>query len=91
MLAHPLNDEGAAICRRGRATGGQRFRLEQGSAVTRNQSIPNAAPQIGGFTISAQDRADLIEFLKSLTDEEFFTIRLRQPLAAGERIYWAGA
>jgi len=31
---------------------------------------PNKDPLIGGFTISSQDRADLIEFLKSLTDDE---------------------
>jgi cytochrome c peroxidase len=30
---------------------------------------PNKDPLIGGFTLSAQDRSDLIEFLKSLTDE----------------------
>jgi cytochrome c peroxidase len=30
---------------------------------------PNKDPLIGGFTLSAEDRADLIEFLKSLTDE----------------------
>jgi cytochrome c peroxidase len=31
---------------------------------------PNKDPLIGGFVISRQDRADLIEFLKSLTDNE---------------------
>ncbi len=30
---------------------------------------PNKDPLIGGFTLSTGDRADLIEFLKSLTDE----------------------
>jgi cytochrome c peroxidase len=30
---------------------------------------PNKDPLIGGFTLSRQDRDDLIEFLKSLTDE----------------------
>src|ERR1700744_1400148 len=30
---------------------------------------PNKDPLIGGFTLSTEDRADLIEFLKSLTDE----------------------
>jgi cytochrome c peroxidase len=30
---------------------------------------PNKDPLIAGFTLSAQDRSDLIEFLKSLTDE----------------------
>ncbi len=30
---------------------------------------PNKDPLIVGFTLSAQDRSDLIEFLKSLTDE----------------------
>jgi cytochrome c peroxidase len=30
---------------------------------------PNKDPLIGGFTLTQQDRADLIEFLKSLTDD----------------------
>jgi cytochrome c peroxidase len=30
---------------------------------------PNKDPLIGGFKMSRQDRKDLIEFLKSLTDE----------------------
>jgi cytochrome c peroxidase len=30
---------------------------------------PNKDSLIGGFTLSPQNRADLIEFLKSLTDE----------------------
>jgi cytochrome c peroxidase len=30
---------------------------------------PNKDPLIGGFTLSRQDRDDLIEFLKSLTDD----------------------
>ena len=31
---------------------------------------PNKDPLIAGFTLSAADRADLIAFLQSLTDEE---------------------
>lgn len=31
---------------------------------------PDKDPLIGGFTISASDRADFVEFLKSLTDEQ---------------------
>ena len=31
---------------------------------------PNKDPLIGGFTLSRQDRDDLIEFLKSLTDDK---------------------
>ena len=31
---------------------------------------PQKDPLIGGFTLSAQDREDLIAFLKSLTDDE---------------------
>jgi len=30
---------------------------------------PNKDPLIGGFKLSRQERSDLIEFLKSLTDE----------------------
>lgn len=35
----------------------------------RERDNPNKDPLIGGFNLSAQDRTDLIEFLKSLTDE----------------------
>jgi len=48
-----------------------------GPAVTRARNRgelgigtnPNKDPLIGGFTLSRQDRDDLIEFLKSLTDD----------------------
>lgn len=32
---------------------------------------PNKAQQIGGFSLTAEQRQDLLEFLRSLTDEEF--------------------
>jgi cytochrome c peroxidase len=44
--------------------------LDHYAAGGRSHDNPNKDPLISGFTISAQDRADLIEFLKSLTDEE---------------------
>ena len=44
--------------------------LDHYAAGGRSHDNPNKDPLIGGFTISAQDREDLIEFLKSLTDEE---------------------
>jgi cytochrome c peroxidase len=34
---------------------------------------PNKDPLIGGFPLSAQDRANLIAFLESLTDREVLT------------------
>jgi cytochrome c peroxidase len=44
--------------------------LDQYAAGGQNgRDNPNKDPLIGGFTLSMQDRADLIEFLKSLTDE----------------------
>ena len=44
---------------------------------------PNQDPLIAGFTLSSQDRIDLIEFLKSLTDEAVFARSpFRQPLVS---------
>jgi cytochrome c peroxidase len=43
--------------------------LDHYSAGGRAHDNPNKDPLIGGFQLSAQDRADLIEFLKSLTDD----------------------
>lgn len=40
------------------------------SAGGRGHDNPNKDPLIGGFTLSKQDRADLVAFLESLTDEE---------------------
>ena len=31
---------------------------------------PNKSPRIGGFPLTPEDRADLLAFLRSLTDEE---------------------
>jgi cytochrome c peroxidase len=43
--------------------------LDHYAAGGRNGHNPNKDPLIGGFTISQQDRDDLIAFLKSLTDD----------------------
>lgn len=43
--------------------------LDHYAAGGRGHDNPNKDPLIGGFTISQQDRDDVIEFLKSLTDE----------------------
>jgi len=45
-----------------------RLRPDRTPGVATITRIKN--PLIGGFTLSAQDRADLIEFLKSLADDE---------------------
>jgi cytochrome c peroxidase len=44
--------------------------LDHYAAGGRASDNPNKDPLIGGFRLSAQDRKDLIEFLKALTDEE---------------------
>jgi cytochrome c peroxidase len=44
--------------------------LDHYAAGGRAHDNPNKDPLIGGFTLTPQDRADLIEFLKSLTDQE---------------------
>jgi cytochrome c peroxidase len=44
--------------------------LDHYAAGGRAHDNPNKDPLIGGFQLSAQERGDLIEFLKSLTDEE---------------------
>jgi cytochrome c peroxidase len=43
--------------------------VESGPYAGVGHDNPNKDPLIGGFRLSAQDRKDLIEFLKSLTDE----------------------
>jgi len=43
--------------------------LDHYAAGGRNGHNPNKDPLIGGFTLSAQERDDLIAFLKSLTDD----------------------
>lgn len=43
--------------------------LDHYAAGGRNGHNPNKDPLIGGFTLSVQDREDLIAFLNSLTDE----------------------
>jgi cytochrome c peroxidase len=49
------------------AAGGRSLR--SGAYAGAGRDNPNKDPLIGGFTLSIQDRSDLIEFLKSLTDE----------------------
>ena len=44
--------------------------IESGPHAGIGHDNPNKDPLIGGFALSRQDRADLIAFLKSLTDEE---------------------
>jgi cytochrome c peroxidase len=43
--------------------------LDHYAAGGRAHANPNKDPLVGGFTLSEQDRKDLIEFLKCLTDE----------------------
>jgi len=43
--------------------------LDHYAAGGRAHGNPNKDPLIGGFSLSAKDRGDLIEFLKSLTDD----------------------
>jgi cytochrome c peroxidase len=44
--------------------------LDHYAAGGRSHDNPNKDPLIGGFTLTQQDRDDLIAFLKSLTDDE---------------------
>ena len=44
--------------------------IQSGPHAGNGHDNPNKDPLIGGFTLSAQDRKDLIAFLDSLTDEE---------------------
>ena len=48
---------------------------------------PNKDPLIGGFTLTQQDRSDLIEFLKSLTDD----MVLHDPRFADPRLAYSRA
>jgi cytochrome c peroxidase len=50
------------------AAGGRTLRSGPHAGVGHDN--PNKDPLIGGFKLSSQDRSDLVEFLKSLTDEE---------------------
>jgi cytochrome c peroxidase len=50
------------------AAGGRKIDSGPNAGVGRDN--PNKDQLVGGFRLSAQDRADLIAFLKSLTDEE---------------------
>ena len=43
--------------------------LDHYSAGGRGHDNPNKDPLIGGFTLSPQDRTDLIAFLNTLTDD----------------------
>ena len=49
------------------AAGGRTIR--SGPYAGTGHDNPNKDPLIGGFTLTAQDRRNLIEFLKSLTDD----------------------
>ena len=50
------------------AAGGRTLR--SGPYAGDGHDNPNKDPLIGGFKLSSRDRNDLVEFLKSLTDEE---------------------
>jgi cytochrome c peroxidase len=50
------------------AAGGRR--IVSGPMAGNGHDNPNKDHLIGGFSRSPQDRADLIEFLKSLTDDQ---------------------
>ncbi len=50
------------------AAGGRTLR--SGPYAGAGHDNPNKDPLIGGFKLSSQERSDLVEFLKSLTDEE---------------------
>lgn len=43
--------------------------IDHYAAGGRGRGNPNKDPLVGGFRITAEERADLVEFLKSLTDE----------------------
>jgi cytochrome c peroxidase len=43
--------------------------ITSGPHTGKGSDNPNKDPLIGGFELSAQDRTDLIEFLRCLTDE----------------------
>lgn len=43
--------------------------IQSGPYAGNGHNNPNKDPLIGGFTLSGQDRKDLIAFLDSLTDE----------------------
>jgi cytochrome c peroxidase len=43
--------------------------IASGPHAGKGHDNPNKDPLIGGFVLSQQDRDDLIEFLKSLTDD----------------------
>jgi len=59
------------------AAGGRARAAEGGPPPRRRTRI---SPLLGGFTLSAAERADLVAFLRSLTDERFLTAhRLSNP------------
>jgi len=58
--------------------------ITSGPHAGKGQDNPNKDPLIGGFTLSQQDRGDLIEFLRCLTDDEV----IRDPRFANP---WQGA
>jgi cytochrome c peroxidase len=58
--------------------------ITSGPHAGKGQDNPNKDPLIGGFTLSQQDRGDLIEFLRCLTDDEV----IRDPRFANP---WPGA
>jgi cytochrome c peroxidase len=47
--------------------------IASGSNAGVGSANPNKSPLVGGFTISAAEKADLIAFLRSLTDSTFLT------------------
>jgi cytochrome c peroxidase len=61
--------------------------LDHYAAGGRTHDNPNKDPLIGGFTLTQQDRSDLIEFLKSLTDD----MVLHDPRFADPRFADSGA
>jgi cytochrome c peroxidase len=60
--------------------------LDHYAAGGRGHDNPNKDPLIGGFVLSPQDRGDLIEFLKSLTDDAVLhDLRFADPRASSAR------
>ena len=57
--------------------------VESGPEAGDGKTNPNKSPFVGGFTLTEQERADVLAFLRALTDETFLTDpALADPFAA---------
>ena len=48
-------------------------RRQPGARIGDGRAHPGKSPFVKGFTLTAQEREDLLNFLSSLTDERFLT------------------